>query len=149
MQRARCWKTVTRDADQLIGPSAVGEGRVFVSLGQNYYYGCYDCSPDTSMPLLVLGGFESGQLAVGRVDVAINGPYANYISRMAAGGKRAVVGVGYAGGVSVVDASDAAAPRITDVQNFPGYVEDIAISGDTALLSLGYDGIRTLDLSAP
>jgi hypothetical protein len=137
------------EAGQIISQSAVGDGRVFVNLAENYYgyADCVGCTPSPATVPLMVVGFDTGELIVKQVDLAANTAYGSYISRVVAGGTRAVVGVGWEGGVSVVDATDASAPSVAQTTDFPGYIEDIVVAGDTALVSLGYNGIRTLDLT--
>ncbi|MDX2052967.1 MAG: beta-propeller domain-containing protein [Polyangiaceae bacterium] len=138
---------------------ATGTDRTFVSLaagwyGYRYYgYGfgaCYGgCAPGVvekrSLPLITVSGLHSGNFGASSLEIDV-GDYGQ-LSGLVASGKHAVLSAGWRGQVSVVNAEVASMSRIEATAEVPGYVADINILGNTAICSLGYDGVTTLPLS--
>jgi hypothetical protein len=143
-----------------IGQLALGQDVLFLTLNDGYGWGygyavdgvvgsdCYGAcgfDPEKSkLPVLSVAGLESGEFAVGRVEVA-GGDYWSY-SPIAAVGKRALLSSGWRGKLSVIDASDVEAPSVVSEADVAGYVQSLSIVGTTAIASLGMDGVQTIDL---
>ncbi len=140
---------------QYVGVSATGDDRTFVTLqnanyfyGPGYYDGYYNYGwgvvPDVDMPVIVLAGVRSGDFAAGEV-VVKGGDYWS-VSALQASGKRAILSTGWRGQLSVVDGADAASPSVVKEVEIHGYVSDLDVAGDQAVVSLGQDGVELLDL---
>jgi hypothetical protein len=147
-----------------IGQLALGDDRLFLTLGNGYYWGygyavdgpvtgvavsdCYGaCGFDPSkskLPLLSVSGLKSGEFAAGRIEIA-GGDYWSY-SPIAAAGKRAVLSSGWRGKLTVVDARDVEAPTVVREADVAGYVQSLSVVGTTAIASLGLDGVQIIDL---
>jgi hypothetical protein len=142
------------DAKHLVSGVALGDGVAFVSLstGDSYFWGdglvdCYGCFyyGNSTMDLVTVGGLGGGDFEAGRVELAQGNEY-YYGGKLAAGGHRAIVSSGWHGTLSVIDASDASAPEVAREVAVYGYVQDLRVIGNTAVASMGYDGVQTIDL---
>jgi hypothetical protein len=144
--------TYELDAGQYVGAAATGDDRTFVTLqnvsyfygpGDGYAYG-WGVVPDVDMPVVVVAGLHSGDFAAGEVLVK-GGDYWS-VSALQASGKRAILSTGWRGQLSVVDGADAASPSIVKEVEIQGYVSDLDVSGNQAVVSLGQDGAQLVDL---
>lgn len=147
-----------------VGVSALGDDRVFISLGGGSYYGYattdvaaggvgispgyygYSTFASGTADLLVLGGLRSGEFEVSRLSIETGNGYYGSLDRVVAVGDKAVVASGWQGKLSVIDASDASAPRILRDVDVPGYVQDLDVFGNVAVASMGYDGVQSITL---
>jgi hypothetical protein len=146
-------------AGEAVGQVALGANRAFMTLRANSFYGygpgiAVDCAgpcgyygggfAETELPLLTVAGLESGEFAVGRVTIK-GGDYWSY-SPIVAQGARAALSNGWRGSLSVIDASDAAAPSVVRTVEVGGYVNQLTLIGNTAVAAMGYDGVQTISL---
>ncbi len=123
-----------------VAATAVGSDRVFASAY------CYDCSNTGGSSLLVVAGLSSGKIAISETTLGGSSSYF-YANTLIAQGTRAVVAGGYPAELMTVDASNAAAPKLSDPVALGGYsVGHVALHGDRALCSLGQFGARWVDL---
>ncbi|HEY6557710.1 MAG TPA: beta-propeller domain-containing protein [Polyangiaceae bacterium] len=139
-----------------VSSASVGDDRVFVgfhSVG-GYYYAdrvaggacAGECPENPAAKLLVLSGLGSGELHASTLDLESREQYGAYISQLLAVGTRALVGVGYGRGLSIIE-SDGGAPREVSTVNTAGYPMDVERHANLAILSLGYEGVRVVDMS--
>jgi hypothetical protein len=136
-----------------VSQSTTGDDRTFVTLSNygNYYYAgdCFDCGyyggGNRPLPLLTIAGLTSGAYALGRVDIE-GGDYWSQ-SGLVASGQRVLLSTGWRGELSVIDASDAAAPEIVRSVPVHGYVQDLDVANGVALASLGYDGAQLIHIA--
>lgn len=164
---ARVLDSVDLDKSVQITSVAVGDDRVFLGTGNYspYGYGYAPTAPiagganmqggsyywhypieETDTQLLVTSGIKGGKVAIATLDVATTSGFAGFNS-IVAKGKKAVVAAGWQNRMSVVDASDPAAPVEAEAIELPGTVRDITLMGDTAILALGEAGVHTVSLS--
>ncbi|HEX2879428.1 MAG TPA: beta-propeller domain-containing protein [Polyangiaceae bacterium] len=148
---------------QQIGQMALGDDRVFFTLSAGYgwgygypavdapvasdvacYGGCFFDPAENELPVLSIAGLKSGAFAVGRLDLP-GGDWWSY-SPIAAAGTRAVVASGWRGKVHVIEADDATNPSLVSDIDIAGYVQGLAVVGNTAIASLGLDGVQLIDL---
>jgi hypothetical protein len=133
-----------------VSQSTTGDDRTFVTLSNysGYYYGgdCFDCGyyggGTRPLPLLTIQGLSSGSYALGRVDIE-GGDYWSQ-SGLVASGQRVLLSTGWRGELSVIDASDAAAPEVVRSVPVHGYIQDLDVANGVALASLGYDGAQLI-----
>lgn len=130
--------TLELESEQRPGQRVMGDGVMFMNLGDYY-------SNDTAA-LTVLSGFAAGKLETATLEMPDDSPWGSYIYNLAGEGRQAIVSTGYSGGVTVIDATDAKKPEITQSQSLPGYVREITCNGGKAYISLGYDGVEVIDL---
>ena len=139
--------------DEAIADVALGNDVMFATLRSSgyYYYGegigdCWDCFGIAAgaARVLTLGGLESGELEVGRLELD-RGDYW-YSGTVRASGNRAIVSTGWRGELTVLDASDPAKPEVVREVALDGYVSDITMVGSTAVISMGYDGVQSVNL---
>lgn len=133
--------------------AATGDDRTFVALSGSltpYYgdiayegYGWYR-APNVERPVIVIAGLKSGKFATG--EVAIKGGYYWPANSFQAVGTRAILSAGWRNQLTVLDATDATAPVVAKEVNVKGYVSDVDVFDNSALLSLGYDGAEVVDL---
>jgi hypothetical protein len=138
-----------------VAASATSNDVTFVTapFSSSYYYAGYDCfdcgyyggSGTQPLPLVVLGGIQSRSFSNAVLD--IDGGDYWYSTVMVASGNRALLSAGWRGALSVVDASDAAHPEVVREVRVHGYVQDIDVSGDFAVTSMGMDGSGLIDIS--
>ncbi len=136
---------------------ALGDDRLFVSLGRPYFYyygyndfgigGGYGVSSfdDRSLSLVVLSGLSSGAFTSARLEIPAGDTW-GYVP-LVARGTSAALSTGFRGKLVVVNASDPEAPRVSREVELAGYVQDLDIVGDTAVASLGYDGAQAISLA--
>lgn len=148
--------SIELERGEAVGATALGEGRLFVALGGGYYgygyavsdvafgYGYYSSFAAGKAELVVLGGIRSGAFEMGRLELETGNNYYGSLNQLVAAGDRAVVATGWQGSLTVVDASDASAPVVVREVEVPGYVQGLTILGNTAVASLGYDGVQTI-----
>lgn len=145
---------------EAVGSTALADDRLFVLLARSGgYYGRggglgiadsaggpgYYGFSSQPLTLLTLGGIRSGTFAAGRLAMEGGDSWGGYLPLQAAG-ERAVLATGFRGKLFVVDAADAAAPTLLrEVETF-GYVQDLDIIGQTAVASMGHDGVQTIRL---
>jgi uncharacterized secreted protein with C-terminal beta-propeller domain len=141
------------DPGRYVGLSATGDDRTFVTMqNTGYYYGGvgegyglgWSVVQDFEMPVIVLAGLRSGDFAVGELEVQ-GGDYWS-ASALQASGQRAILSAGWRGKLSVVDGADAASPSVVKEVEIHGYVSDLDVAGDRAVISLGLDGAQLVDL---
>jgi hypothetical protein len=94
--------------------------------------------------VLSVVGLRSGNFGVGRLNLP-GGDWWSY-SPIAASGTRAVVASGWRGMVHVIEADDAESPTLVSEVDVAGYVQSLSVVGDTAIASLGLDGVELIDL---
>jgi hypothetical protein len=139
-----------------VANAALGDDRLFVSLGTGYGYGYaeddvavgpggYYRFSAGSADLLVLSGIRSGDFLLSRLPLDTGDAYGS-LSQLVANGQRAVVATGWRGNLSVIDASEADAPRVAREVTVDGYVQQLRIVGDVAVAALGFDGVMTIEL---
>jgi hypothetical protein len=138
---------------QYVGSAATGDDRTFVTLQNRRYYfgGVYDgygygWGPvrGVEMPVIVVAGLSSGNFAAGEVTVQ-GGDYW-LVNALQASGQRAILSAGWRGELTVVDGADAASPAVVKEVAIQGYVSDLDVAGDLAVVSLGMDGVQVVDL---
>ncbi len=138
--------------DESVLNLAVGDGVVFATLGSYYYYGagvadCIGCwypVGANKTRLLSIGGLDSGELAVGRLEID-DGDYWSG-GQLVASGKRAALTTGWRGKLSIVDADDARHPSVVREAEVNGYVSQLSVVGDRAVAAMGYDGVQSIAL---
>ena len=139
--------------DEAVADVALGSDVMFATLrNSGYYYydglvgdcwGCFSIRAGAAR-VLTLGGLTSGDLEVGRLELDQGDYwYSNFIR---ASGDRALVSTGWRGELTVLDASNPAKPKLVREVALDGYVSDISMLGSIAVVSLGYDGVQTVDL---
>lgn len=154
-----------------VSTAATGDGRVFVGLNRRYgYYYPYPpgggggtggtgagpvppCSGPSCVPtgpsasLVVLSGLGSGALQATTLQTGADSSL-THISQLFAFGQRVLVRSSYyQDDLLIVDASQAAAPRVVRTVDVLGSLQDVRKYGDRALLSLGFDGLSVIDVS--
>jgi uncharacterized secreted protein with C-terminal beta-propeller domain len=171
-KRARILESVDLDRGVSITSVAAGDDRVFLGTGApyQYYYG-YDDLPrppsggigwavdigpggywyypveERETPLLVVSGTKDGEVTIATLDVATTSQFTGF-GHIVASGKKAVVAAGWQNRMSVIDASDPAAPVEAETIELAGNVRDMTLMGDTAILALGEAGVHTVRLSS-
>jgi hypothetical protein len=92
--------------------------------------------------LLLFGGFETGHFELGHVSAIAGATYSSIA--LAASGKKAVV---TGADAAIVDATDIAMPDVRHVPlNPPGWVFQIDLRADRALLALDSGGVQWVDM---
>jgi hypothetical protein len=147
-------------AGERVSAVALGQDRLFVGIGTQLYYGyAVDVAiapggglwyyPFTSSTgkLLVMSGIQSGDFELAELELETGDSYSGYISQLAASGQRAVVAAGWQGKLSVVDATSPTEPKVLREVEIAGYASDLDLASDTAVVSLGYDGVATVSLA--
>ncbi len=144
-----------------VGSTALGDDRAFVALsrGSYYYrgdvsdvaigpgyYGGYSGFASQGAELLILGGLRSGSFEASRMTLDAGDSYYGYISHLVAAGKKALVDTGWRGQLTVIDAKDALAPKITRQVDLAGYLNDLDVIDNVAVASMGYDGLQVVPL---
>ncbi|MCC6214926.1 MAG: beta-propeller domain-containing protein [Polyangiaceae bacterium] len=140
-----------------ISGAAAGDGRVFVSLESDYGWGwgypgdCWDCggygwgSTERKLPLLVLSGFGSGGLVKSVLELEASD--CGYTRHLVASGHRALLSTGWRNELVVVDAKQNTSPYVVRRVPIAGYPQQVTVAGDTALVSMGYDGVEAVKLT--
>ena len=138
-----------------VGIAALGDDRLFVSLGAGYYGYAEDdvavgpggiVSFDSgTADVLVISGIRSGEFVASRLSLETGDNYGG-LNQLIAHGQRAVVATGWRGSLTVIDASEADLPRVVRDVAVTGYVQDLGIVGNTVVAALGYDGVTTIEL---
>lgn len=155
--------TFTLDDDENVATWSAGDGVLFATLGRGgYYYGRFagpavdiacagPCGGYSQTPkpveLLTLGGFGSGELAIGRLTVESDAdPWAGFWGSppIHAYGTSALL-ISQAD-VAIVDGSDAAGPRIERSETLIGPVQSVDIRDGRAAFALGERGVQFIDL---
>lgn len=161
------------DKGTYINTAAIGDDRVFIgtSYGSLYSYGGGDLAQPVPGPapagptdaafgrlgyayysfatgdatLLVASGLGGGDLTVAKLELEVaQGSYG--VSGLVVKGKRAVAAAGWSGKLSVIDATDAAAPVVTGSIQLPSSLSDLDLVGNTAVAALGAAGVQTISL---
>lgn len=158
------------DKGVYINAAAVGDDRVFLgtAMSQGYGVGVDIAEPTPSLPpmssaggvsyigygyysgnvdtakLLVASGLGGESLTVAPVELDTTEGY--YFSSILAKGKKAVIATGWQGQMAVVDATSAEEPEVADSIELAGYVSDLDLVGNTAVVALGQSGVQTLSL---
>lgn len=156
--RARIVDSYTLPPGEQVTTTALGDDRLFVSVGKRGYYygygvggavddGYYYASSFASgtAPLVVLSGIRSGSFASARLELEAGDSW-GYVP-LVASGKSAALSTGFRGKLVVVDASNVRALRVAREVELDGYVQDLDVVGNSAVASLGYDGVKTLSLA--
>lgn len=159
------------DKGVYINAAALGDDRVFLGTGASYGYavGGDVAVPAPSLPpggptegglrigyvyypvrvssakLLVASGLTSGELTVAAAELSTTENFYGFSSLLAKG-KKAVVAAGWQNQLSVIDATDASAPAVADSLQLAGYVNDMDLVGNTAVVALGQAGVQTIAL---
>jgi hypothetical protein len=94
----------------------------------------------------VLSDLSSGALHASTLELASPEPYGAYVNQLLAVGTRALVGIGYGRGLSIVE-SAGEAPREVSTLDTAEPPLNVERHGDLAILSLGYKGVRVVDLT--
>jgi hypothetical protein len=155
--RARVEDTFELKEHEWVAAVSAGDGVVFVALGSGGYFApgsgaiteCEGlCSEREPVELLSLSGFGAGELRVGRLSLEA-------AAEGGAGGGWGVVGLQAFGKrvllqrdsyAAFVDATDVLRPQITKVEPLRGSVKEIDIREDTALLTMDFWGLQSMDL---
>jgi uncharacterized secreted protein with C-terminal beta-propeller domain len=163
-KQVRVLESVDLDKGVRITSVAEGEDRVFLRTGEYYpdyyWYGdlpriAYDdvrpggyrySVEERETQLLVASGIKGGKVTIASLDVTTTSRFEG-LGTIVAHGKKAVVAAGWQNRMSVIDASDPAAPVEADAIELPGSVRDMTLMGDTAILALGEAGVHTVSLS--
>lgn len=150
-----------KDAQQVFS-SSLGDGVLFASLGRGGYLAprafvsegpcfgaCGPGAPAQPTELLVLGGFASGKMTVGHLQVddsrAADTWWGSWgTPNVYASGTRALL-VGQSD-VAIIDGSDPALPTITKRVPLIGSAQSVDVHADQALLALGAQGLQWIDL---
>jgi hypothetical protein len=134
--------------DLQISQAALGTDRLYVALNRSYYgYDCAGCSSEgMQTPLLVLSGLDTGALQVRQIDLGAGGPWGGGVRHLVAFDDRALVQLGWQGELAIVDAANAAAPRVAQTVETIGHIAAIQRHGDQAILSSGYDGVQIVQV---
>ena len=119
-----------------IAPGAIGVGYI----GYGYY-----AVGVGKAKLLVASGLSGEELTVAPVELETTDSFYGFSSILAKG-KKAVIATGWQNQMSVVDATDASEPVVADSIELAGYVSDLDLVGDTAVVALGQAGVQTLSL---
>jgi hypothetical protein len=151
---ARVVDSETLPLGELVSTTALGDDRLFVSLGRprhnggfaldapSYYYQSFDVD---TVPLLVLSGLRSGRFTSARVELDGGDSWGSL--PLLARGTQAVLSTGFRGKLSVVSAADPARPVILREAELSGYAYDVDLVGDSAIASLGFDGAQAISLA--
>ncbi|HMJ11387.1 MAG TPA: beta-propeller domain-containing protein [Polyangiaceae bacterium] len=136
-----------------IAKAGVGDDRVFVGFNRvTYYYydeqgRCAgDCEQESSVPVLVLSPLASGALQARSIDLPVRQAYSGYVSQLVAFGTRALVQVGYQDGLTILETAGAE-PKIAGEVDVLGSLVNVQKHDNLAILSLGYHGVRIVDVS--
>lgn len=151
--------------DERVANSSAGQDRFFatISRGSGYYYrggpgiAIADCAGPcggyyggvTTQPvkLLVLGGFGSGEFAIGRLEVERNSTdwwgFWGAPPVYAHGQKALLLSNGDA---AIVDASNLADVHVVRTEALIGSPSSVEIKDGTALLALNYQGVQWIDM---
>lgn len=156
-----------------IGSTSLGDDRLFVALGGNYYYGAgvaigaatIDIAPGfgggryyyypfysfahSTAPLHVFGGIRGEELTLGTVELDTGDNYYGSFPYLLASGHNAVVSTGFQGKLAVVDASDAATPKVAREIDVSGWISSISMDNGVAIAAMGTDGIQTIRVDDP
>jgi hypothetical protein len=136
---------------EMVRATALGDDRLFVSVGtSSYYYGYdyyygYTSWQDRTLPFIVLSGIRSGTFTAARIELSAGDNW-GYVP-LVASGTRAALSTGFQGKLAVIDADDPRNPRIAREIELRGYAQDLDIVGDHAVASLGYDGAQAISLT--
>lgn len=133
----------------------VGDDRVFMSIGSSYYRRYYPTRTSTiagtstvqtgTVPLVIVAGLSSGSFGFGQMDLVTG--EASYVNPlMAASGKRLLLSTGWRGRLTVVDASDLAAPAVVREAEVFGTPQQLTAIGGVGIASLGADGVQTIPI---
>jgi len=171
--KARILDSHAFDRGQGIGSTALGDDRLFVSLGGNYYYGGgiavgaatiaaepgiaggfyfyypYYSFAHTTAPLHVFGGIRGEELTLGTIELDTGDNYYGSFPHLLASGHNAVVSTGFQGKLAVVDASDASAPKVVREVDVPGWISSISMDDGVAIAAMGTDGIQAIRVESP
>lgn len=149
--RARILASHELGLGERVDGTATGTDRLFIALrGYPGYFeapsSAYDYGRLVSgkVPLLTVG-FDADELEVGRIELDTGDHWVGY-TPIVASGHRAAVSLGFLGKLTIVDASDPSAPSVVREAKIPGNVVSLTLLGDTALASLGYDGVAAVPL---
>jgi uncharacterized secreted protein with C-terminal beta-propeller domain len=155
---ARLEDSFALDENQQLTASSLGDGVVFATLGRGYsYFGrgiAVDClgpcgGPQTVQPieLLVLGGFDKGKLEVGHIRVEDSADawwgFWGTPPVYAFGSQALLIGQS---DIAVIDASTPSAPKLARKLPLIASPQYVDLRGDTALLTLGSQGVQWLSL---
>ncbi len=136
-----------------LGNLALGDDRVFGVQNPSYGYGYYgqgdgarnyDAPANLDTPkLFAIGGMRDGKLQQATKTLAAN----EWVYTAGVLGKKAVT-TGYTSpAIGVFDTTDLAAPTYGVVEQLPSWVSNVTISGESAICSMSFWGVRTVDLS--
>jgi hypothetical protein len=137
---------------EVVGNTALGDDRLFVTVNRPYYYyyygeGGYGYSSfsERKLAVITLSGLQSGDFASARLelDAGDNWGYVPLVAR----GTKAVLSTGFRGKLAVITADDPARPALLREAELSGYVQDLDIAGDSAVASLGFDGAQSISLA--
>lgn len=124
-------------------PASIGGGAIG---GIGYIgYAYYPVTVGTAK-LLVASGLTGDSLTVAPVELETTSSFYGFSSILAKG-KKAVIATGWQNRMSVVDATDAEEPVVAEDIELAGYVSDLDLVGDTAVVALGQAGVQTVSLS--
>lgn len=144
---------------KLVTNVAVGDDRVFLSVGTGYYYSgvavsdCFDCGgvgygyysvAETDLPLYVVGGLESGDFAVGNIALA-GGDYWSY-APMVASGKRVLLSTGWRGKLAVIDGTNVNSPVLVRQADVNGSTQSLTAIDGIGIASMYFDGVQTIPI---
>ena len=127
---------------------AVGDDRVFLTKYPQYTWTSNGYEGDMRNYLVAIGGIADGKLTVAP-KAALENQYWSYDSVFAYG-KKAVAMGWYPGSLAVYDTTTLTSPpnQVKSVE-LNGYPQHMELVGDTAICSLGYNGVQAVSLSTP
>jgi hypothetical protein len=144
------------ESGQQVSSVAVGDDRVFLTVGASYGYywwgptvggmgglgSAYYTVQESKLPLIVIGGLSSGSFGFGQTELS-GGDYW-FSSAMVASGQRALLSTGWRGKLVVVDGSALTAPVVVREAEVLGNVQSLTAIDGVGIASLYYDGVQTI-----
>jgi hypothetical protein len=136
------------------GNLTLGDDRVFGVQNPSYGYGYgyadgggyanYDGAANLNGPkLFVVGGLREGKLTQATTQLQAN----DWVYVAGVLGKKAVT-TGYGQpAIGLFDTTDMAAPKYGVVQELPSWISDVKVVGETAVCSMSFWGVQTVDLT--
>lgn len=148
---------------QQVNNVAVGDDRVFMTIGAGYGYryglatadvavscvGCggyygYSTIQETKLPLVVVAGLGSSSFALGKTELS-GGDYWSY-APIVASGQRALLSTGWRGKLAVIDGTNVAAPTVVREAEVVGSAQSLTTFASIGIASMYYDGVQTISI---
>ncbi|HMA95855.1 MAG TPA: hypothetical protein VKP30_24370, partial [Polyangiaceae bacterium] len=141
---------------------AIGENRVFMSIGTSYSRRYYSVTTDAvavrrgsttgytlvqgTLPLVMVAGLSSDGFGFGQTELATGDlSYVNPL--MVASGKRLLLSTGWRGKLTVIDGSDVTAPAVVREAEVFGTPQHLTAVAGVGIASLSSDGVQTIPIS--